>query len=159
MLNWFSIVHLRLSKFSRMLKDRNQWCSKYSTEQTSKQTSTLPPWKLKWKHKTLIISILKPTETSTSTWKVQTYENTHKLVSLLTVAEQGTFVLLLVLDKRLQDDQDHYYEDADNTVLMMKKMMTWMSTLKPSLDGHSADCVASSHFSKSKARRGKRGCL
>ena len=40
--------------------------------------------------------------------------NTHKLVSLLTVAEQGTFVLLLVLDKRLQDDQDHYYEDADN---------------------------------------------
>ena len=27
--------------------------------------------------------------------------NTHKLVSLLTVAEQGTFVLLLVLDKRL----------------------------------------------------------
>ena len=85
--------------------------------------------------------------------------NTHKLVSLLTVAEQGTFVLLLVLDKRLQDDQDRYYEDADNTVLMMKKMMTWMSTLKPSLDGHSADCVASSHFSKSKARRGKRGCL
>ena len=42
---------------------------------------------------------------------------------------------------------------------MTVKMMTWMSTLKPSLDGHSADCVASSHFSKSKARRGKRGCL
>ena len=40
--------------------------------------------------------------------------NTHKLVSLLTVAEQGTFILLLVLDKRLQDDQDHYDEDADN---------------------------------------------
>ena len=40
--------------------------------------------------------------------------NTHKLVSLLTVAEQGTFVLLLVLDKRLQDDQDYYDEDADN---------------------------------------------
>ena len=38
--------------------------------------------------------------------------NTHKLVSLLTVAEQGTFVLLLVLDKRLQDK--YYDGDADS---------------------------------------------
>ena len=38
--------------------------------------------------------------------------NTHKLVSLLTVAEQGTFVLLLVLDKRLQDE--YYHGDADS---------------------------------------------
>ena len=43
---------------------------------------------------------------TTSTSKVQSYENTHKLVSLLTVAEQGTFVLLLVLDKRLKDGED-----------------------------------------------------
>ena len=30
-------------------------------------------------------------------------KNTHKLVCLLTVAEQGPFILLLVLDKRLVD--------------------------------------------------------
>ena len=36
---------------------------------------------------------------------------------------------------------------------------TWMSTLKLSLVGHSADWVASSHFSNSRANRGKRGCL
>ena len=71
--------------------------------------------------------------------------------------------MLLVLDKRLQEE---YYDGDAMTILMRmmmmmmtKKKMTWMSTLKPSLDGHSADCVASSHFSKSKARRGKRGCL
>ena len=34
-----------------------------------------------------------------------------------------------------------------------------MSTLKPSLEGHSADCVASSHFSNNRAKRGNRGCL
>ena len=44
-------------------------------------------------------------------------------------------------------------------VMMVMVMVTWMSTLNPSLDGHSADWVASSHFSKSRARRGKRGCL
>ena len=35
----------------------------------------------------------------------------------------------------------------------------WMSTLKLSLVGHSADWVASSHFSNSSANSGNKGCL
>ena len=35
----------------------------------------------------------------------------------------------------------------------------WISKLKLSVDGHSDDWVASSHFSKSRANRGNKGCL
>ena len=97
--------------------------------------------------------------------KVKKEEKTHKLVCLLTVAEQGPFILLLMLHKSLRNIlmmMVVVVGTVMNAVTMMMKLMatmTWISTLKPSLEGHSADWVASSHFSKRRARRGKRGCL
>ena len=81
--------------------------------------------------------------------------DTHKLISLFIVGEERSLLLLLVLDKGLQEDSRVIIWSSDHA----SSGNTWMSTLKLSLVGHSADWVASSHFSKSRASRGKRGCL
>ena len=56
-------------------------------------------------------------------------KNTHKLVCLLTVAEQGPFILLLVLDKRLVDMVMIIMIIVMVMIMMMMMPMTMLTPL------------------------------
>ena len=146
MLNRFSIELLRLSKFSRCGKTETNGAQKIvlKKHQNKHQHYHLENWNEntkpkqqhqheKFNHKRTLTSSL-ASSLSLSRGRLSCcwcWTNACRMIKIIMMKMLITTVL----------------------------MMTWMSTLKPSLDGHSADCVASSHFSKSKARRGKRGCL